>query len=65
MERHATAGFSLVARVWLQWLRTFSTYAAGTGSFAGSGYYAIDLARETRRVLPYFELTAEWRVGRR
>ena len=65
VERHATAGFSLVASVWLQWLRTFSTYGTGTGAFAGSGYYAIDLARETRRVLPYFELMAEWRVGRR
>jgi len=63
VERHAP-GFNLVASVWLQWLRTFSTYAPGPGVFVGSSYSALDLARETRRVLPYFELTAEWRVGR-
>ncbi|MBF9222849.1 hypothetical protein [Hymenobacter ruricola] len=65
VERHATAGFNLTASLWLQWLRTFSTYAVGRGSFVGSSYSALDLARETSRVLPYFELTAEWRVGRR
>ncbi|WP_310398152.1 hypothetical protein [Hymenobacter sp.] len=64
VERHATAGFNLVASVWLQWLRTFSTYTTGPGAFIGSSYTALDLARETRRLLPYFELTAEWRVGR-
>ncbi len=64
VERHATAGFHLTASVWLQWLRTYSTYAVGPGTFVGSSYSALDLARETRRVLPYFELTAEWRVGR-
>ena len=64
VERRATAGFTLAASIWLQWLRTFSTYTPGPGSFAGSSYTALDLARETRRVLPYFELTAEWRVGR-
>ena len=65
VERHATDGFNLTASIWLQWLRTFSTYTSGPGTFAGSSYSALDLARETRRVLPYFELTAEWRVGRR
>ena len=65
VERRATAGFQLTASMWLQWLRTFSTYTPGPGVFVGSSYSAIDLARETRRVLPYFELTAEWRVGRR
>ena len=64
IERRATAGFNLVASVWLQWLRTYSTYKTGQGVFAGSSYTALDLARETRRELPYFELTAEWRVGR-
>ncbi|GAC1372458.1 MAG: hypothetical protein NVSMB30_13180 [Hymenobacter sp.] len=63
VERRA-AGFALTASVWLQWLRTFSTYAPGAGAFLGSSYTAQDLARETRRLLPYFELTAEWRVGR-
>jgi len=64
IERHATAGFHLTASMWLQWLRTFSTYKPGTGVFVGSGYSALDLARETKRVLPYFELTAEWRLRR-
>ena len=61
IERRATAGLTLTASVWLQWLRTFSTYTAGPGTFAGSSYSALDLARETRRVLPYFELALEWR----
>ena len=65
VERRAPAGFSLTASVWLQWLRTFSTYRAGPGAFIGSSYSALDLARETRRLLPYFELAVEWRVGRR
>lgn len=65
VERRATAGFNLAASVWLQWLRTYSTYAPGAGTYPGSSYSALDLARETRRLLPYFELTAEWRVGRR
>ena len=46
------------------WLRTYSTYKTGQGVFAGSSYTALDLAWETRRELLYFELTAEWRVGR-
>ncbi|UOQ98670.1 hypothetical protein MUN81_04055 [Hymenobacter sp. 5317J-9] len=65
VERHAVAGFHLTASLWLQWLRTFSTYTVGKGTFLGSSYSALDLDRETTRVLPYFELTAEWRVGRR
>ncbi|MBJ6109125.1 hypothetical protein JAO73_08895 [Hymenobacter sp. BT523] len=65
VERHAVAGFNLTASLWLQWLRTFSTYTVGKGTFLGSSYSALDLDRETTRVLPYFELTAEWRVGRR
>ena len=65
VERHTTAGFNLTASVWLQWMRTFSTYTPGKGAFAGSSYSALDLARETQRLLPYFELAAEWRVGRR
>ena len=64
VERHTTAGFNLTASIWLQWLRTFSTYSLGKGSYAGSSYSALDLDRETRRVLPYFELAAEWRVGK-
>ena len=64
VERRTTAGFNLTASIWLQWLRTFSSYTAGSGPFVGSSYSALDLARETRRVLPYFELAAEWRVGR-
>ena len=64
VEHQAPGRLNLAASVWLQWLRTFSTYDTGAGSFAGSSYTAQDLARETRRVLPYFELTAEWRVGK-
>ncbi|MDB5236535.1 MAG: hypothetical protein JWR44_3528 [Hymenobacter sp.] len=64
IERRA-AGFNLTASVWLQWLRTYSTYTPGKGAYAGSSYTALDLDRETHRLLPYFELTAEWRVGRR
>ena len=65
-ERRATAGLNVVASLWLQWLRTYSTYTPGTGSTAsGSSYTATDLAVETRRLLPYFELSVEWRVGRR
>ncbi len=65
VERRATAGFTLTASIWLQWMRTFSTYAPGPGTYVGSSYTALDLARETHRVLPYFELAAEWRLGRR
>ena len=65
VERHTPAGFNLVASVWLQWMRTFSTYEPGRGAFTGTSYTAADLDRETRRILPYFELTAEWRLGRR
>ena len=67
IERRATAGFNLVASVWLQWLRTYSTYWPGEGAFAGSTSMGttLDLAQETWRVLPRFELIAEWRVGRR
>jgi len=64
VERRATAGFNLTASLWLQWMRTYSTYTVGRGSFIGTSYSAGDLARETERVLPYFELTAEWRVGK-
>ena len=65
VERHVAGRFNLTASLWLQWLRTYSTYAPGTGAYAaGSSYTALDLNRETRRLLPYFELTAEWRVGR-
>ncbi|WP_201982704.1 hypothetical protein [Hymenobacter rubidus] len=65
VERRATAGFNLTASIWLQWMRTYSTYKAGSGGFTGSTYTAAELAQETNRVLPYFEVTAEWRVGRR
>lgn len=65
VERHVTGSFNLTASLWLQWLRTFSTYTMGKGAFAGSSYSVLDLARETSRVLPYFEVAAEWRVGRR
>ena len=65
VERHTTAGFNLTASLWLQWMRTYSTYSTGPGTFIGSSYSAIDLARETHRVLPYFEVAAEWRFGRR
>lgn len=65
VERRTTAGFNLTASIWLQWLRTYSAYSVGKGAFSGSSYTAVDLAQETRRVLPYFELAAEWRVGRR
>ena len=65
LERHVTGRLNLTASLWLQWLRTFSTYTTGKGTFAGSSYSALDLARETSRVLPYFEVAAEWRVGGR
>jgi hypothetical protein len=65
VERRATAGFTLTASLWLQWMRTYSTYTVGRGAYIGTSYAAVDLERETQRVLPYFELTAEWRVGRR
>ncbi len=65
VERRATANFNLTASIWLQWLRTFSTYTAGRGNYVGNSYTAVDLDRETRRLLPYFELAAEWRVGAR
>ena len=65
VERRTPAGFNLTASIWLQWLRTYSAYSVGKGAYAGSSYTAVDLAQETRRVLPYFELAAEWRVGRR
>ena len=64
VERHANAGFNLAASLWLQWMRTFYTYSPGRGAYTGSSYTAADLARETQRIVPYFELTAEWRVGR-
>jgi hypothetical protein len=66
LERHSGSGsFNLTASLWLQWMRTYSTYALGKGTYAGgSSYTALDLDRETRRLLPYFELAAEWRVGR-
>jgi hypothetical protein len=63
VERRANAGFTLAGSLWLQWMRTYSTYTPGRGVFSGSSYTAADLAQETRRVVPYFELTAEWRVG--
>ncbi|WP_210513893.1 hypothetical protein [Hymenobacter terricola] len=65
VERRATAGFNLTASIWLQWMRTYNTYTTGPGTFIGSSYSAQDLAQETRRVLPYFELAAEWRLGKR
>ena len=66
VERRATAGLNLTASLWLQWLRTFSTYTPGTGSTAsGSSFTATELALETRRLIPYFEFSAEWRLGRR
>ena len=64
IERRA-GGLTLTASLWLQWLRSYYAYQAGKGSFSGTSYAAGDLARETRRVLPYFEVAAEWRVGRR
>ncbi|MET4075128.1 hypothetical protein [Hymenobacter sp. UYCo722] len=64
IERRA-GGLTLTASLWLQWLRTYYAYQTGKGSFTGTSYAAADLDRETRRVLPYFEVAAEWRVGRR
>ena len=29
------AGFNLTASIWLQWLRTYSTYAPGKGAYCG------------------------------
>ena len=65
IERRA-GGLTLAASLWLQWLRTYYTYQPGKGTYSGgSSYAAADLAQETRRVLPYFEVAAEWRLGRR
>jgi hypothetical protein len=63
VERRA-AGFTLAASLWLQWMRTYYTYTTGTGVYTGSSYTALDLTQEINRVLPYFELSMEWRVGR-
>ena len=49
IERWATVGFNLVASVWLQLLRTYSTYETGQGVSAGSSYTALDLARDPPR----------------
>lgn len=66
VERHSGSGsFNLTASIWLQWMRTYSSYTRGKGTYSGSSYTALDLDRDTRRLLPYFELAAEWRVGRR
>ena len=64
VERRA-GGLTLTASLWLQWLRSYYAYRTGPGSFSGTSYAAADLDRETRRLLPYFEVAAEWRVGRR
>jgi hypothetical protein len=65
VERRAIAGFNLAASVWLQWLRNYYSYTPGSGSYIGTSYLQADLEQETRRILPYFELTAEWRLSRR
>jgi hypothetical protein len=65
VERRATAGFTLAASLWLQWRRTFSAYEAGTGLPTGNGYLAAELARETQQLVPYFEVTGAWCVGRK
>lgn len=66
VECRGPGGLVLAASLWLQWLRTFNDYRQGTGTYvAGPSYTAADLTQELRRVLPYFEVTAEWRVGRR
>ena len=65
VERRAAGRLNLTASLWLQWLRTYSTYTMGKGTYSGSSYTALDLDRETRRLLPYFEVAAEWRVGKR
>ncbi len=65
VERHVAGSLNLTASLWLQWLRTYSMYTLGKGTYAsGSSYTALDLDRETRRLLPYFEVAAEWRVGK-
>ena len=63
VERRATAGFTLVASLWLQWRRTFSSYTPGAGLPTGSAYLATDLSRETHQLVPYFEVTGAWRIG--
>ena len=64
LERHVARRLDLSGRLWLQFLRTYSTYTPGTGSSTGSSYTAADLAAETRRLIPYFEVSMDWRVGK-
>lgn len=65
IERHAVAGLTLSASLWLQWLYTYYAYTLGTGTTTASSYTAAELARATRRVLPYFEINVAWQPPRR
>ena len=65
IERRATAGLVLSARLWLQWLRTYYVYTPGPGPYNGTSYTPAELAYQVRRVVPYFEVNVEWRLGAR
>ena len=65
VERRAAAGSGLTASLWLQWRRTFATYETGAGLPGGSAFLATDLARETRQLVPYFEVTGSWLLAGR
>ncbi|UOQ73481.1 hypothetical protein [Hymenobacter cellulosilyticus] len=66
-ERRTNTGFTLVASLWLQQLRTFYRYTEGTGTYVGTSYTPEDLQRDTKNLYPYFEVALSWRLrgGRR
>ncbi|UOQ54259.1 hypothetical protein [Hymenobacter cellulosivorans] len=61
-ERRTTSGFTLVASLWLQQLRTFYRYTEGQGTYVGTSYTPEDLQRATRNLYPYFEVSLHWRL---
>ncbi|TGE15671.1 hypothetical protein E5J99_11845 [Hymenobacter elongatus] len=61
-ERRTTSGFSVVASLWLQQLRTLYRYEQGTGAYIGTSYTTADLERETKNLYPYFEVAVNWRI---
>ncbi|WP_100338402.1 hypothetical protein [Hymenobacter chitinivorans] len=61
-ERRTTTGFTLVASLWLQQLRTFYRYSEGQGTYVGTSYTPEDLQRETKNLYPYFEVALNWRL---
>ena len=65
IERHAVAGLTLSTSLWLQWLHTYYTYTSGKGAPTASSYTTAEVARTTRRLLPYFEVSIAWQPTKR